>query len=53
MKKDKVDEPTPPKQEQSLVDYMVSLGMKKVTRPGRGVVIGTGGPVKKKEDEAK
>jgi hypothetical protein len=48
--KDKADAP---KQKQSLADYWVSLGMKDVTRPGRGVVIGTGRPVEKKDDEAK
>jgi hypothetical protein len=42
-----------PKQEQSLIDYWVSLGMKKVTGTGRAFVIGTGGPVAKKDAEAK
>ena len=52
MEKDK-DKAAPPKQEQSIAEHLISLGAEELKPSGKGFVIGTGGPVEKKDDEAK
>ena len=49
--KDKVDKTGMPKD--SIRDRLLRLGFKVSASTGRGVVIGTGGPVEKKDDQPK
>jgi hypothetical protein len=49
--RDKVDKTGMPKE--SMRDRLLRLGFKVSAPTGRGVVIGTGGPVEKKDDQPK